>query len=143
MKKLLISLSIVGFITFLSSSIVVDDLNCYDKYSKKFEERGANEVENGWHEDVVITFRKGGSADCYIGKVRIEEFKITQLYIKNADGTFEIYKKKFKPGGDFTIINGISQTQITTDDELVNVIFVKHIKPPKKKLTVAPSPDDL
>lgn len=117
--------------------------NCYDAYAKKFEERGANEVEDGWHEKVVITFRKGSTADCYIGMVRLEEGKITQLKIRNADGTYELYTKKFKSGGDFTVTNGISSTQITTDDELVNVIFTAHIKPPKKKFTVAPNPDDL
>jgi hypothetical protein len=143
MKKLLLTLSTLCVIVFFSSLKLQEELNCYDKYSKKFEERGANEVENGWHEDVIVTFRKGGNADCYPAKVKVEELKVTQIYLKYADGTFEIYKKNFKPGGEFSIINGISQTKITVEDELVNVIFVKHIKPPKKKLVAAPDPDDL
>lgn len=143
MKKILLFVSIVGLISVLSAFDANDDLNCYDKYSKKFEERGADEVENGWHEEVVVTFRKGGNADCYPAKVKVEELKVTQIYLKYADGTFEIYKKNFKTGGEFYIINGISQTKITVDEELVNVIFIKHIKPPKKKLVEAPDPDDL
>ena len=127
----------------LSGFVGLDDGNCYDKYAKKFEERGANEVEDGWHDDVVVTFRKGSNADCLIGKVLVEEGKITQIQIANADGTYEWYKKKFKTAIAFTITNGISATQITVDDELINVIFVKHIRPPKKKFMVAPDPDDL
>lgn len=144
MKKLTTAfLSLFILLTNFANAGVVDDVNCYDAYAKKFEERGAEEVEDGWHEDVVITFRKGSNADCYIGMIRIEEGKITQLKIRNADGTYELYTKKFKAGGEFIVTNGISSTQITLDDELVNVVFVKHIKPPKKKFTVAPSPDDL
>lgn len=144
MKKLLFTLLLVPVLGLMFSfTAKVSAGNCYDKYAKKFEERGAKEVENGWHEGVVITFRKGSNADCYVGMVRVEEFKITQLKIRNADGTYELYTQKFKAGGDFVVTNGISTTQITMDDELVNVVFVKHIKPPKKKFTVAPDPDDL
>jgi hypothetical protein len=144
MKKLLIAFTILPLLTILVAAAPQGSVgNCYDRYAKKFEERGASEVENGWHEGVVITFRKGSNADCYVGMVRVEELKITQLKIRNADGTYELYKKKFKAGGHFVVTNGISTTQITLDDELVNVVFVKHIKPPKKKFTQAPDPDDL
>ena len=144
MKKILFALMILPLLTILVAATPKGSVgNCYDRYAKKFEERGATEVENGWHEGVVITFRKGSNADCYVGMVRVEELKITQLKIRNADGTYEMYTKKFKAGGDFVVTNGISTTQITMDDELVNVVFVKHIKPPKKKFTAAPDPDDL
>jgi len=144
MKKVLFALMILPMMTVLVAATPAGSVgNCYDKYAKKFEERGAKEVENGWHEGVVITFRKGSNADCYVGMVRVEELKITQIKIRNADGTYELYVKKFKAGGDFVVTNGISTTQITLDDELVNVVFVKHIKAPKKKFTVAPDPDDL
>jgi hypothetical protein len=144
MKKLLFALLILPVFTILIAAAPSGDVgNCYDKYAKKFEERGAFEVENGWHEGVVITYRKGSNADCYVGMVRVEELKITQIKIRNSDGTYELYTNKFKAGGEFTVTNGISTTKITMDDELVNVVFVKHIQPPKKKFTVAPDPDDL
>jgi hypothetical protein len=44
---------------------------------------------------------------------------------------------------NITIINGISRAAVTVDDEIVNVIFIKQIKPPKKKFESAPSADDL
>ncbi len=143
MKKIAFSIFLLPVLALMFSFYLPSTSNCYDKYAKKFEERGAKEVEDGWHEGVVITFRKGSTADCFIGMVRVEESKITQLKIRNADGTYEFYKKKYKVSGNFTITNGISTTQITTDDELVNVVFVKHIKPPKKQFTIAPDPDDL
>ncbi|MFT6745925.1 MAG: hypothetical protein ACJAZ2_000263 [Glaciecola sp.] len=144
MKNKLFALMILPLLTILVAAAPAGSVgNCYERYAKKFEERGATEVENGWHEGVVITFRKGSNADCYVGMVRVEELKITQLKIRNADGTYELYTQKFKAGGDFVVTNGISTTQITMDDELVNVVFVKHIKAPKKKFTAAPDPDDL
>lgn len=144
MKKLLIALTVLPLFSILVAATPAGSVgSCYDRYAKKFEERGADEVDNGWHEGVVITFRKGSNADCYVGMVRVEEKKITQLKIRNSDGTYELYTQKFKAGGDFVISGGISTTQITMDDELVNVVFVKHIKPPKKKFTAAPDPDDL
>ena len=82
---------ILPMMTMLVAATPVGSVgNCYDKYAKKFEERGAKEVENGWHEGVVITFRKGSNADCYVGMVRVEELKITQIKIRNADGTYEL-----------------------------------------------------
>lgn len=120
-----------------------EELNCYQKYAKKFEERGANDVEDGWHEKVVITFRQGSMADCYFGKVRVEDGAVTQIYIKNADGSYDLFKKQFKHETKATITNGISKTLITVDDELINVVFRGHIKPAKKKYLTAPDPDDL
>ena len=140
MKKIFLGL-FVAALTALSNS--ADAQNCYDAYAKKFEERGANEVEDGWHENVVITFRQGSSAECKVGKVKVEKGKITQIYLKLSDGTYQIYTKKFKFEEDATITNGISKTLVTVDDELINIIFIKSIKPPKKKIVDAPNPDDL
>ena len=141
MKKILFVL-IMAF----SSTVFAGDasLNCYQKYAKKFEERGANDVPDGWDEDVVVTFRQGSTSECLMGKVKVEGGVITQIRLRNTDGTFEMYTKQFKDGyKKATITNGISATQITVDDILVNIIFRKSIKPPKKKITVAPDPDDL
>lgn len=118
-------------------------LNCYQKYAKKFEERGAKDVPDGWHEEVVLTFRQGSNADCLYGKVRVEKGIITQFHIRNTDGTYDMYTKQFKHETKATITNGISATLVTVDDELVNAIFRKFIKAPKKKAAAAPDPDDL
>ena len=39
--------------------------------------------------------------------------------------------------------SGISKSMLTTEDEVINVVFTKHIKPPKKKFATATDPDDL
>lgn len=140
MKKLLLGVMIIA-----ASGIYAGDggANCYQKYAKKFEERGANDVADGWHEDVVVTFRQGSNADCLMGKVKVEKGVITQIYTMNTDGSYTVYTKQFKHDAVATITNGISKTLVTVDDELVNVIFRKSIKPPKKKAAMAPDPDDL
>ena len=39
-----------------------------------------------------------------------------------------------------TIVNGISLTMLTMDDDLINVIFPKTLKPKKVGYTSAPDP---
>lgn len=142
MKKILFGfLALTALFAF--TSLPDEELNCYQKYVQKFEERGAREVEDGWHEKVVVTFRQGSLAECWIGKVKVEKNEITQIHIRNSDGTYEIYTKKFKDDVKASITNGISNTVITVDGELVNVVFPAHINPPKKKFAPAPDPDDL
>lgn len=140
MKKL-----VLGILMFTTPMLFAGDegLNCYQKYAKKFEERGANDVADGWYENVVITFRQGSNSECLMGKVKVENGIITNYYLKNTDGSYTPYSKQFKFDTKATITNGISKTMVTVDDELVNVIFIKAIKPPKKKVEAAPDPDDL
>ena len=117
--------------------------NCYLKWEKKFEDRKAFDVEDGSYEDVIITFRHGSTADCYNGKTEVKAGKITACYIKMEDGSFELVKKKWRyDPKDLSIINGISQTMITIDDELINVLFVKKIMPKKKGYVKAADPKD-
>lgn len=136
---------ILGLFLAISTFTYAGDgeYNCYDAYSNKFEARGANKVEDGWYENVVITLRQGGQAECLLGKVQVEKGAVTQIYLKNTDGTYQIYTKQFKHDEKAIISNGISKSKITVDGVVVNVIFVKSIKPPKKKVATAPSPDDL
>lgn len=141
MKKLVFGLAL----SILATNIVAGDGtgNCYDAYNKKFAERGANKVDDGWHEDVVITFRQGDKAECLLGKVQVEKGLITQIFLRNVDGTYQLFTDKWKHEDKAPIVNGISKSRITVDNKIVNVIFRKSIKPPKKKVAVAPSPDDL
>ncbi|MCX6182722.1 MAG: hypothetical protein NT150_12430 [Bacteroidetes bacterium] len=121
--------------------------NCYEKYAKKFTERGAFIVEDGWHEDIVITIRKGTTAECIPGKVRVEKGVIVAMYRRFSDGTYEEtpMTKTYKHKEEMTIAagSGISKSMLTTEDEIINVVFTKHIKPPKKKFAAATDPDDL
>ena len=66
-------------------------------------------------------------------KVQVEKGAVTQMYIKNEDGSYQIFTKHWKHEEKAVISNGISKSRITVDGEIVNIIFVKSIKPPKKK----------
>jgi hypothetical protein len=121
----------------------VPETNCYLKWAQKFEERGASDVEDGTYTDVIITFRNGSNASCFNGKAEVKNKMVTGMYLKLVDGSFELVKRKWKYEiKDVTIQNGISKTLITIDDELINVMFVKKIKPKKKGYETAPDPSD-
>jgi hypothetical protein len=116
--------------------------NCYTKWEQKFEERGAEDVKDGIYEDIIITVRNGPDAQCYSGKVEVKDGKIISMSRKLQDGTYEIYKPKLKYEVPMTITNGISATLLTTEDELVNVIFPKTLKPKKVGYSSAPAPPE-
>jgi hypothetical protein len=114
--------------------------NCYTRWEEKFEERGAEEVKDGIYEDVIISVRTGDAAQCYSGKVEVKDGKIISMQRKLADGTYEVYKPKLKYEVAMTITNGISATLLTTNDDLINVIFPKTLKPKKVAYSTAPDP---
>ncbi len=125
--------------------VVVNEVetNCYLKWAARFEERGAEEVADGSYNDVIITFRNGSSADCFNGKADVKEGKITGFYLRLEDGSYEEVKRKWKYElKDVKIINGMSITLITADEKLINVLFIKKIKPKKKGYEKAPEPSD-
>jgi len=121
----------------------VVETNCYLKWAQKFEDRNAFEIEDGSYEDIIITFRNGSNANCFNGKADVKNGMVTAMYLKLEDGNFELVKRKWKYEiKDVTIQNGISKTLITIDDELINAMFVKKIKPKKKGYEKAPDPND-
>ena len=143
MKKIITTFILTAIVGIAFSQNEVQS-TCYTKYAKVFEKRGAKLVEDGVHDDVIITIRKGSMADCFYGKVTVTDGSVDykQLYLKFEDNTFEkldlTFKYQKKP---INISNGISNTFLTEDEELVNVLFVKKIKPKKKKYAKAAEPD--
>jgi hypothetical protein len=120
------------------------ETNCYLKWAQKFEDRGAADVEDGSYTDIIITFRNGSNAQCFNGKADVKNNMVIAMYLKQEGGTYELVKRKWKYEiKDVTIQNGISKTLITIDDELINVMFVKKIKPKKKGYEKAPDPSDM
>ena len=144
MKKIttLICLSL-GLSNF-SFAQAEEESNCYLDYVRVFEERGAFEVEDGSHDNVIITFRYGSTAECYNGKADVVDGQVVAMYLRLEDGSFEELKRKYKYEiKEITVKGGISRTIITPIDELINVLFVKTIKPKKKGYEKAPSASDL
>lgn len=120
----------------------VEEPNCYLKWIKKFEERGADDVADGTYTDVIITFRSGSNGQCFNGKVEVKGSTVIAYYIKREDGSYEQVKKKLKYNGPVAIIGGVSQTMLTTEDELINVMFPNKIRAKKAGFQKAPEPKD-
>lgn len=140
MKQLFTFLTLI---LFIGTAFGQDKSTCYQKYAKVFEMRGANEVTDGTYDDVIITIRKGSFADCFVGKVTVKNSVILRnsMQLSFVDDSYEPFKRAYKYDEPITILNGISKTLVTNDEELVNVMFVGSIKPKKKALKRAPEPN--
>ena len=139
MKKLIIAAGLLVCSVFVNAQ---ESATCYQKYAKVFEVRGANEVLDGKHDDVIITIRKGRFADCFLGKVTVKDGEVikTSIQLSYVDNTFEPFTRTYKSEEAVGIVEGISKTLLTNDEELINIMFVGSIKPKKKALKRAPEP---
>ena len=146
MKKIITTLSllIIAVVAVYAQSTKksTEDMNCYLKWAQKFEIRGADDIVDGSYPDVIITFRNGNEAECFNGKCDVEKGKIIKIYTKLEDGKFEEVKKKPKSGFPATITNGMSNTILTMENELINVLFIKKIKPKKAGPQKAADPSE-
>ena len=145
-KKVLLAFTIALSVTQLQAQTEENrELNCYNKWSIKFEERGADEVEDGIYTDVIITSRIGAKANCWSGKAEVRKKKLVKFYIIKEDNTEEevtrTWKKEFD-NKDVDIINGISETMLTVHNEMINVLWPKKIKAKKAAAKKAPEPTD-
>ena len=144
MKKIITVLSVFASVLVWGQEVAkVQELNCYNKWAQKFEERGSEEVADGTYLDVIVTFRHAANAECFEGKAIVREKKVESFYILLDDGKFDevvrVWKNDIK---DVTITNGISKTLITKDNQLINVIWPKKIKPKKAGFKKAAEPAD-
>jgi len=139
MKKIYLILALLA----TSISFSAQDLfTCYDEWRKVFENRGANNITDGEHDNIIITIRKGDEAMCYTGKAIVKNSYIVKIFLYFDDDTAEESTFEWELEDlQWTVYNGISKTRKTKDDEMVNVMFTDLIKPKKKKLKVAPKPN--
>lgn len=144
MKKIILLGLVLISLNYKAQEEKTQELNCYNKWAAKFEERGAEDVKDGVYEDVIITNRQGNKAICNNGKAEVLKGKILKFYILLSDGTYEEVKRtwKNKTNENVTVINGISKTYVSAHNELINVLWPKKIKPKKAKPTTAPDPTD-
>jgi hypothetical protein len=143
MKKfILLSAMLVSFAAF--SQEKQSELNCYNKWAAKFEDRGAEPVKDGVYEDVIITNRQGPKATCYNGKAEVKNGILLRCYILLSDGSHEEVRRTWKNNSekDVKIINGISESMISVHGEIINVLWPSHIKAKKAKPTHAADPEE-
>ena len=145
MKKVitLLSFCVATLCQAQETTKTTPELNCYNKWSQKFEERGAEDVTDGAYLDVIVTFRHGASAECFEGKAIVKDKKVESFYILLDDGSYDqvvrVWKNDIK---DVTVTNGISKTLITKDNQLINIIWPKKLKAKKAGFKKAPEPTD-
>lgn len=138
-----IALLFLGMNLAFAQETTKQELNCYNKWSQKFEERGAEDVADGTYTDVIVTFRQAANADCFNGKAVVKEGRLTAFYIELEDGTYELVNRIWKTDSkDLNIINGISKTVVSKDNVLVNVLWPKKLKPKKAAPKKAAEPTD-
>jgi hypothetical protein len=120
------------------------ELNCYNKWAAKFEDRGAEPVADGVYEDVIVTNRQGSKATCNNGKVEVRKGMVFKFYLLLDDGSYEEVKRTWKHNSNenVNIINGISKSMVSVHGELINVIWPSKIKAKRAKPTIAPDPTD-
>jgi hypothetical protein len=120
------------------------ELTCYNKWSQKFDERGAEEVEDGVYTDVIITSRIGSKANCWSGKAEVRNRKLVKCWIIKEDNSEEEVTRTWKNNSnkEVSIINGVSSSMITVHNELINVLWPKKIKAKKAAAKKAPEPTD-
>ena len=123
--------------------------DCYGEWYTLFRDRGAKPINDGTHE-VIISIRKEGYSECFMGKVDVYNGKLKlPVYIAKDDGSFETLSKsgfKLDPaslqnGSEeelSTITDGMSVTAYGTDKETVKLFFYKFINDKVKKNKVAP-----
>ena len=143
-KILLAGILLLTTIQIKAQAEEVRELTCYNKWSQKFDERGADEVEDGIYTDVIITSRIGSKANCWSGKAEVRNKKLVKCYIIKEDNTEEEVKRTWRDNSnkEVTIINGISSSMITVHNELINVLWPKKIKAKKAAAKKAPDPTD-
>ena len=143
MKKTLLVFTLIISFSVVVKSQSAGSSNCYLDWAKVFEERGAEDVPDGTYSDVIITIRSGDDADCFYGKCDVKGGQIKAMYIKLEDGKYELLQRRPRYSDiPITINNGISKVLLTMEDDLINVMFIKKIKPKKAGFEKAALPSD-
>jgi len=147
MKKTVLTTLLLVFClgySFAQKSSEKIELNCYNKWALKFEDRGAEEIKDGVYTDVIITSRQGNKAICNSGKAEVYKGKVTKFYTLLSDGTYEEVKRTWKNKSDegVTIINGMSKAMITVHNEILTILWPSSLKAKRAKPISAPDPTD-
>lgn len=139
MKNLFLLLILVFSAVGISAQ--TEEASCYNQWAKAFEIRGSDDVKDGWHDGVILSIRSGSKTKCYTAKVQVDAGNVKEILIKYVDGTFDVYKPEWKyTDQNANITNGITRTLQTITDDLVNIIFINHLKAKKKAYELAPPP---
>lgn len=125
-KGLLLTIFFFGYLftTHAQSS-------CFAKLEKAFAERGANVVPDAMHKNIVICFFNKERMGCYCGKARVENGKITSLFLQYSDDSYVLYEDPFHNAMKTApaIKNGISEMIYSAKGESFKIVFMDQLKP--------------
>jgi hypothetical protein len=149
MKKLFSLFALLAaFQPMLAQNAASTETTCFNQWQRAFEMRGAFDIKEGWHENVVVSIRNASSTNCFTAKVLVEKNVVQRIFLMYVDGKYELFTPS--PKGDkerqqMTISNGMSRPLITIEEDIINVIFPESLKPKKPEFKKAPPPplDDL
>jgi hypothetical protein len=119
--------------------------NCFERLEEAFKKRGAYTIADDIHRNVIVSFFEEDGVTCVNGKARVENGKISSIFIQFSDNTYEmmdvkLYNQSKQPAG---INNGISELIFTSDNQKLKVVFIEKLRPKKKEFQQAELPDDL
>lgn len=151
LQKFLIASLLVLLISpvFAQTKAPASPKDCYGEWYTLFRERGAKPIPDGTQE-IVISIRKDGYSQCFMGKVDVESGKLKMpVYIAKEDGTFQTLSETGlqldpasiaakDPSSLTSITDGMSVTAYTTDHETIKIFFYKFVNDKPKKNKVAP-----
>lgn len=141
MKKLITLFGILA----LSLTTINAQENCFERLENAFKERGSYTVSDDIHRNIIVTFFEDGEAFCLKGKARVENGRVSSIFLYYDDNTSELFDKPFfnKDKEPPVITNGISEMIYTQDKERLRVVFIEKLKPKQKAFKKAELPDDL
>jgi hypothetical protein len=125
-RGLLFTFFFIGYLSFAYSQT-----DCFLKLEKAFAERGANAVPDGMHKNIVICFFNKERMGCYRGKVRVENGKITSVFLQYSDDSYVLYEDPFHNAIKTAPIikSGISEMIYSAKGESFKIVFVDQLKP--------------
>jgi hypothetical protein len=151
LKQICIAALLILFIApvFAQTKTAPPAGDCYGEWYTLFRERGAKTIPDGTQE-IVISIRKDGYAQCFMGKVDVENGKMKMpVFIAKEDGSYQPLSETGlqldpaslagkTPDALTSITDGMSVTAYTTDHETVKLFFFKFVNDKPKKNKVAP-----
>jgi hypothetical protein len=146
MKKVILLLSfVISGVLSLSAQEVATKGTCYNEYYAAFRDRGSLPVPDG-ERRVVVSIRKDYDCICFMGRIKVVGGKPTNsLVIERQDSTFERFEfvahpKYARSETKFVnyILNGMSPTYLSSNDEMINLFFIDYLRPIPAKYKEAP-----
>jgi hypothetical protein len=133
---LFISLAIKGF---------SQEQNCFQRLEKAFAERGSYTVADDIHRNVIVAFFESDQVMCVNGKARVDDGRITSVFLEYNDGTYQLMNQKLvnKSKEPAKVENGISEMIFASDGQKLRVVFIEKLKPKAKEFKQANLPNDL